>query len=168
MNTRHTLVAFCSATGTTERIAWLVTKQIKARLHEIRPEKPYTLADLDYENPKSRTSLENADPDSRPAITSLVKKMERYGTVFLGYPLWWGQAPKVVHTFLDGYDFGGKTVVPFCTSGSSPVGDSVTELRSLVADSATWLSGVRFSGQASAEEVWRWVDGLELADVKRA
>ena len=96
-----------------------------------------------------------------PAISGGVDNMEQYDVIFLGYPIWWGQAPKIISTFLESYDLSGKTIVPFCTSGSSGIGSSATNLHSL-AGSATWLDGQRFSGSASRSTVESWVNGLGL------
>ena len=100
-------------------------------------------------------------PDARPAISGSVDNMEQYDTVFIGYPIWWGQAPRIVSTFLESYDFSGKTIVPFCTSGSSGIGSSAQNLHAL-ASGATWLEGQRFSGGTSRSVLIQWVNGLGL------
>jgi flavodoxin len=163
MGANFGLVAFFSATGTTERIADLITEVVGVDVYRITPAQPYTSADLDWQNPHSRSSLENADPTSRPPLTGPALGMTAYETVFLGYPIWWGQAPKAVLTFLESHDFGGKTMVPFCTSGSSPVGASDTDLHALADDSTAWVPAIRFSNGASARSVRRWIDGHGLA-----
>ena len=155
------LVAYFSATNTTEKIAGYISDGLNADLYEIVPEVPYTSADLNYNNSSSRTTIEMNDPDSRPAISGRVSNMGQYDIVFLGYPIWWGEAPRIVSTFLESYSFSGKTIVPFCTSGSSGLGSSATNLRSL-ASGASWLSGRRFSGSASRSTVIEWVNGLGL------
>ena len=101
------------------------------------------------------------DKTSRPAIKNILVNLNIYDTVIIGYPIWWGQAPKIISTFLESYDFAGKTIVPFCTSGSSGIGSSADNLHGLAAD-ADWLDGQRFSGSASADEVAAWVDALDL------
>ena len=121
----------------------------------------YSAADLNYNDSNGRANREQNDPDARPAISGSVADMGRYDVVFLGYPIWWGQAPRIVSTFLEGYDLAGKTIVPFCTSGSSGIGTSAEALHGL-ADSAEWLDGGRFSGGASRGEVEEWVNGLGL------
>lgn len=155
-----TLVAYFSCTNNTENIAKHLEAILDADLYEIVPETPYSAADLNY-NTDCRANQEQNDPTARPAISGSVEHMEQYDTVFLGYPIWWGQAPKILYTFLESYDFSGKTIVPFCTSGSSGIGSSATNLHSL-ADGATWLDGRRFSGSAAESDVKAWVDGLDL------
>lgn len=107
------------------------------------------------------TGFSDVDASARPAISGSISNMEQYDVIFLGYPIWWGQAPKIIYTFLESYDLGGKTIVPFCTSGSSGIGSSASNLHSL-ASSATWLNGQRFSGGASRSTVESWVNGLGL------
>lgn len=158
------LVAYFSATGNTENIAGHLEAVLDADLYEIVPQNPYTSADLNYNNSDSRASREQNDADARPAISGSVDNMEDYDVVFLGYPIWWGQAPKIVYTFLENYNFEGKTIVPFCTSGSSGIGSSATNMHDLAPD-ANWLSGQRFSGSADSSAIESWVDGLALPAV---
>ena len=113
------LVAYFSATNTTQGIAEHIANGLNADIYEIVPEEPYTDADLNYNDNNSRTTIEMNDPDARPAITGSVEDMEQYDIVFIGYPIWWGEAPRIVSTFVESYDFSGKTIVPFCTSGGS-------------------------------------------------
>lgn len=155
------LVAYFSATGNTENIAEHLTSILDADLYEIVPEEPYTPEDLDYSNSDCRANREQNDPAARPAISGSVEDLEDYEVIFLGYPIWWGDAPKIISTFLETYDFDGKTIVPFCTSGSSSIGGSVSDLEALT-DGATWLEGQRFSGTASQETISQWVDSLDL------
>ena len=155
------LVAYFSATGNTENIAEHLVSILDADLYEIVPQVPYTSEDLDYSNSDCRANQEQNDPTARPAISGGVKDLEDYEVVFLGYPIWWGDAPKIISTFLETYDFDGKTIVPFCTSGSSSIGGSVSDLETLT-DGATWLEGQRFSGTASQETISQWVDSLDL------
>jgi len=154
------LIAYFSATNNTESIANHLDAILDADIYEITPETPYTSADLDY-NTDCRANREQNDASARPAISGSVDNMEQYDVIFLGYPIWWGQAPKIIYTFLESYDLGGKTIVPFCTSGSSGIGSSATNLHSL-ASGATWLDGQRFSGGASQSTVETWVNGLGL------
>lgn len=158
------LVAYFSATGNTENIAGYLETILDADLYEIVPQEPYTSADLNYNSANSRAEREINDPTARPAISGSVDNMDDYDVVFLGYPIWWGQAPKIVYTFLESYDFEGKTIVPFCTSASSGIGSSATNMRDLAPD-ANWLSGQRFGGSASLSAVENWVDGLDLPAV---
>lgn len=156
------LIAYFSATNNTENIANHLKNILDADIYEITPETPYTSADLDY-NTDCRANREQNDADARPAISGNVEDMSQYDVIFLGYPIWWGQAPKIISTFLESYDFTGKTVVPFCTSGSSGIGSSAENLHSL-ANAADWKDGNRFSGGASRSTVETWVNGLGLWD----
>ena len=160
-NEARVLVAYFSATGNTENIAGHLETVLGADLYEIVPQEPYTSADLNYGSSNSRAEREINDPTARPAISGSVDNMDDYDVVFLGYPIWWGQAPKIVYTFLESYDFESKTIVPFCTSASSGIGSSATNLHDLAPD-ANWLSGQRFSGSASLSAIGSWVDGLDL------
>ena len=155
------LVAYFSATGTTEGVAEHIANGLNADIYEIVPEEPYTDADLDYNDNNSRTTIEMNDPDTRPAISGSVENMEQYTIVFIGYPIWWGEAPRIVSTFVESYDFSGKTIVPFCTSGGSGMGSSATNLEQLTSG-AEWLSGKRLSGSDSQDTVMEWVNGLGL------
>ena len=155
------LVAYFSATGNTENIAGHLVSILDADLYEIVPQVPYTDADLDYRNDGCRANQEQNDPTARPGILGSVENMEDYQVIFLGYPIWWGDAPKILSTFLESYDFNGKIIVPFCTSGSSSIGSSADDLEALTSG-ATWLDGQRFSGSASQETVSQWVDSLGL------
>ena len=158
---RRILIAYFSATHNTQNIANHLNELLDADLYEIVPETPYTAEDLDYNDPESRSSREMNDPDARPAISGGVEDMAQYEVVFLGYPIWWGEAPRIINTFLESYDLSGKTIAPFCTSASSPMGSSATRLQDL-AGTAQWLEGQRFSGGTSASEVQSWVDSLSL------
>ena len=164
--TSSTLVAYFSATGNTENIANHLTAILGADLYEIVPEVPYTSEDLNYSSEDCRANQEQNDPDARPAIDGSVNRMENYEVIFLGYPIWWGDAPKIISTFLESYDLTGKTIVPFCTSGSSGIGSSASALESLTSG-ATWLGGQRFPGSASQDTVAQWVNGLGL-ELERA
>ena len=155
------LVAYFSATGNTEIIAEHLVSILDADLYEIVPQVPYSSEDLNYSNDDCRANQEQNDPTARPSISGSVENMEDYEVIFLGYPIWWGDAPKIISTFLETNDFDGKTIVPFCTSGSSSIGGSVSDLEALTSG-ATWLEGQRFSGSASQETVSQWVDSLGL------
>ncbi len=161
------LVAYFSATGHTEAIAQMLSEGMNADLYQIVPEQIYTEEDLDYGDPNSRTSLEMDDPDCRPAIAGsaedMEEQMEQYDVVLLGYPIWWGEAPRIMSTFMESYDFSGKTVAAFCTSSSSGFGNSDEALKDAAPD-ANWLDGKRFSSEASAEEVMEWANGLSLGE----
>lgn len=155
------LVAYFSATGNTEAIALHLQRILDADLYAIVPQIPYTDEDLHYNDENCRANQEQNDPAARPAIAGVLENPASYRVMFLGYPIWWGQAPRIISTFLEGYDFGGITIVPFCTSGSSGIGSSADSLKALAAN-AQWLPGQRFSGNATQDDVAAWVAGLEL------
>lgn len=155
------LVAYFSATNTTKGVAEHIANGLNADIYEIVPEDPYTDADLNYNDNNSRTTIEMNDPDARPAISGSVEDMNQYTIVFIGYPIWWGEAPRIISTFVESYDFSGKTIVPFCTSGGSGIGSSVTNLEQLTSG-ATWLSGRRLNGSDSQDTVMEWVNSLGL------
>ena len=158
------LVAYFSCTGNTKAVAEYAAETLHADLYEIVPQEPYTAADLNYNNRESRAAREKNDPSCRPAVAGGVNGMERYDTVLLGYPIWWGQAPQIISTFLESYDFSGKTIVPFCTSGSSGIGSSAENLRGLCSSEAVWHEGKRFGGGVSELEVQEWAAGLKPQD----
>ena len=149
------LVAYFSATGNTRPVAEKAVELTGGDLFEIVPAQPYTAADLNY-NADCRANAEQNDPDARPAIANTVENMEQYDAVLIGYPIWWGRAPKIIHTFLETYDLSGKTIAAFCTSGSSPHEDAT--LRGYEPN-ATWLEGRRFDRTSQVED---WVNGLDL------
>ena len=149
------LVAYFSASGTTAKVAKKMAEAIGADLFEIKPEKPYTGADLNWQNKNSRSSVEMNDRSSRPAIAVKVADMPQYDVVFVGFPVWWYREPSIIDTFMESYDFAGKTVIPFATSGGSGLGDSAANMQKL-AKGAKVVNGKRFSGSASAEELKAW------------
>lgn len=151
------LIAYFSWSGNTEQVAQIIQQETGGDLFEITPATAYT---DDYNELLDIAQQEQSD-DARPELAGQVENWEQYDTIFIGYPIWWGDAPKIISTFLETYDFDGKTIVPFCTSGSSPIGGSVSDLEALT-DGATWLEGQRFSGSASQETVSQWVDSLGL------
>ena len=159
--TPRVLVAYFSATNTTKGIAKHISEALTADLYEITPEIQYTSADLNYHDDGSRSTIEMNDPNSRPAISGSVNNMEQYDIVFIGYPIWWGEAPRILNTFVESYSFSGKTIVPFCTSGGSGVGSSASNLERL-SDGGTWLSGTRLGGSASRNDVINWINELGL------
>ncbi len=142
------LVAYFSCTNTTKGVAETIRNQIDGSdIYQITPAVPYSSADLNYSNNSCRANREQNDPTARPEITGSVEDIEQYDVIFIGYPIWWGQAPKIIYTFLESYeyDFDGVTIIPFCTSGSSGMGSSATNLHILAAK-ANWKSGARISG----------------------
>lgn len=155
------LIAYFSATGTTKRIAEYTADVLGADIYEIVPADPYTEEDLAYYT-DGRADREQNDSSARPAISGSIEHMEQYDTILLGYPIWHGQAPRIISTFLEAYDFSEKTILPFCTSHSSDIGSSDTSLHAL-AEQATWLAGRRFSADASREEVATWLDEMKIS-----
>ena len=153
------LVAYFSASGVTAKAAWKLSEAAGADLYEIKPEVPYSSADLDWTNKKSRSSVEMNDPASRPAITGKLEDMEQYDVVFVGFPIWWYVAPTIINTFLESYDFSGKTVVPFATSGGSGMGKT-NERLAPSCPGATLLKGKMLNGSLSQEELKAWVQSL--------
>ena len=153
------LVAYFSASGVTAKVAGKLAKATGADLYEIAPEEPYTKADLNWMNKKSRSSVEMNDRSSRPAIGTKVENMDQYDNVFVGFPIWWYREPSIIDTFMEAYDFTGKTVVPFATSGGSGLGDSYKNMQAL-APGAKLLNGERFSGLVSEEKLKAWADGF--------
>ena len=155
------LVAYFSASGETARLAKTLAGVIGGDLFEIRPQTAYTAADLDWNNAKRRSSVEMNDPKSRPAMAE-TPRLAGYDTVFVGFPIWWYQAPRIIQTFLESADFSGKTVIPFATSGGSGMGKTMELLRSSCAPDTRWNEGKRLSSHASAQEVSAWAKSLSL------
>ena len=153
------LVAYFSATGTTKGVAEHIANGLNADIYEIVPEEPYTDADLDYNDNNSRTTIEMNDPDARPAISGSVENMEQYDIVFIGFPIWWYVAPTIINTFLESYDFSGKTIVPFATSGGSGMGNTNEKLAPSC-PGAILMKGKMLNGSLSQEELKAWVKSL--------
>lgn len=160
---RHILVACFSATGHTKPLAQAAAQYLNADFYEILPEEPYTQEDLDYGDANSRTSIEQNDSSARPKIAGETIDLAQYDTVILAHPIWWGKAPKILFTFLESYDFSGKTMVSMCTSASSPLGSSAQELHEAVPDSVQWLESRRFSIGEANENVESWLKEIGLA-----
>ena len=156
-----TVVVFFSQTGNTAGIASHIADYLHIEAIELEASEPYTSADLDYNDSSSRATVEQDTPDARPALAE-IPDLGAYDTVFLGYPIWWGKAPRIMCTFVESCDLSGKTVVPFCTSGSSDIGTSADELAGLASPKTTWLPGRRFEAGADEQAVAQWVDGLAL------
>jgi len=151
------LVAYFSATGNTKSVAEKLASAINADLFEIVPEQAYTADDLNWQNNQSRSSIEMGDKNSRPAIASKIDNISQYKIVFVGSPIWWGREPSIMDTFVESYDFSGKMIIPFVTSGSSGIGDYGANLQSL-APNAKVLTGKRFPTDVSAEELKNWAN----------
>ena len=156
------LVAYFSPMGTTKKVAEELAEIENADLFEIVPEQLYTAEDLDWRDKGSRSTVEMNDPNCRPAIVGKVEGMEEYDTILLGFPIWWGREPSVVDTFLDGYDLKGKTIVPFCTSGGSGMGNTAERLNNLLKREARVLEGKRYGGTVSMKDLKIWMEDLGL------
>ncbi|MCD7863366.1 MAG: aldo/keto reductase [Lachnospiraceae bacterium] len=157
------LIAYFSCTGTTEQIAGWIASETGADIYEIIPDDPYTEEDLAYYT-GGRADQEQADSSARPMISGSVENLEQYHIIFLGYPIWHGQAPRIISTFLESYDFSNVTIIPFCASHSSGIGSSAQNLHGLISDTVTWLDGRRFSGSAIENDVVEWIEGLDLPE----
>ena len=151
------LVAVFSASGVTKKVGREIARIAGADFYEIVPEEIYTAADLDWMNKKSRSSLEMNDPAARPRIAGSALDMAAYDTVIVGFPIWWGVAPRIIDTFLESYDFSGKKIIPFCTSGGSGVGRSDTALHKDVSGDAEWAKG-RQINRPNEAEIRRWLN----------
>ena len=157
-----TLVAYFSATGTTARAARRLAEAVGADIYEIRPAVPYTRADLNWSDSKSRSTLEAHDAACRPAIAGEPVDLSGYGTVFVGFPIWWYTAPRIIQSFLESHDFAGKRVVPFATSGGSGLGRTAEGLRGSVSGSARIVEGGLLNGRLSPDSLKAWLDRLSL------
>lgn len=155
-----TLVAYFSASGITAKLAQKLATVVGGDLHEIKPKQPYTSADLDWMNNKSRSSVEMKDKTFRPAVANEVENMEQYDVVYVGFPIWWYVAPTIINTFLEQYNLSGKTIIPFATSGSSGMGNTNAELKDSC-PGAILKNGKRISADASESELKTWVASLK-------
>ena len=153
------LVAYFSASGVTAKVAENLADAIGADVFEIQPEVPYTKADLNWMDKKSRSTIEMSDPTSRPAIAAKRDNMDEYDTIFVGFPIWWYVAPTIINTFLESYDFSGKTIVPFATSGGSGMGNTNEKLAPSC-PGAILMKGKMLNGLLSQEELKAWVKSL--------
>lgn len=151
---KKVLIAYFSASGVTARVAKEMAEAIGADLYEIRPKQPYTSADLDWTNKKSRSTVEMNDPSCRPVIVDSVKDIEQYDTILVGFPVWWYVEPRIVDTFLESYDFSGKTLIPFATSGGSGIGKAEKSLQ-VHCPAASWAKGKLLNGSGASDWVKR-------------
>ena len=154
-----TLVAYFSASGVTKRVAENLAKVTGADLFEIVPEQIYTNADLNWQDKQSRSSVEMDDRSSRPVISSKVENISQYSHVFVGFPVWWYREPSIIDTFMESYDWAGITVIPFCTSGGSGLGEAGKNMQSL-GKGARMIEGRRLPGNASEAELKAWADQI--------
>ena len=152
------LVTYFSASGVTARVAGRLAEAINAELYEIKPETPYTSADLDWTNKKSRSTIEMQDLNARPALADKNAPVAEVDVVYVGFPIWWYREPSIIDTFLDAYDFSGKTIVPFATSGGSSMGETAKRMQGIVGSSAKVLPGKRFSSNVDKTELKAWAE----------
>ena len=158
---KNILVAYFSCSNVTKNLAKIIAEVTKGNLFEIRPAIPYTNADLDWTDRDSRSSVEMKDHSSRPEILENLSNMADYDIVFVGFPIWWYVAPTIINTFLESYDFAGKTVIPFCTSGGSGVGKTDEKLHVSCPDTVNWKPA-RVLNRATKADVEKWIDSLEI------
>ena len=157
---KGTLVVYFSATGNTKGVAEKIASVTGADTYEIKAAQEYTEADLDWHDDDSRSTHEQNDASARPEIGSDPVSLEGYKTIYIGYPIWWGEEPRIMDTFVESYDFDGITMIPFCTSGGSGIGRSGQNLADN-AGSGTWLEGDRLDSGISEDELKTWIEGLE-------
>ena len=155
------LIAYFSASGSTEKLAQTLARAADAALYEIKPTVPYARKDLNWMDKKARSTVEMQDPNCRPPLADTAAPVAEADVIFLGFPIWWYREPSIIDSFLDAYDLTGKTVVPFFTSGGSQLGEGQGRIERL-AKGAKVLPGKRFSARASEDELRSWIDGLGL------
>lgn len=158
------LVVYFSATGNTRSVAEALADMRGADIYEIVPEQPYTSDDLDYSNDSCRANTEQNDDSVRPAISGSIENIDKYDTVFVGFPIWWGSLPRIMYTFFDTYDMSGKTVAPFCTSGSSGISAAVEEI-TVLEPSASITDGLQISSSAASnpnDSLTEWLNSIGL------
>ena len=156
------LIAYFSASGVTAKTAKNLAKAAKADMYEIIPAKPYTNDDLNWQNKKSRSSIEMSDKAFRPALADTNADISKYDTILLGFPIWWYVAPTIVNTFLENYDFSGKTIILLATSGGSGFGNTVTELKPSVSNDTVIKEGKILNGNPSVSELEKWVKSMNI------
>lgn len=155
------LVAYFSATGTTKKVAQNLAKAVNADIYEIKPLTPYTSADLNWHDSNSRSSVEMNDKSARPEIAEDNFSVKDYDTIYLGFPIWWGTAPRIINTFLEKQDFANKKIIIFATSGSSSIGNTDKDLKPSISSSAKIIKGKTLNGNPSVEELTEWVKTLK-------
>ena len=158
INNKKIAIIYFSATGTTKKIATYIKNATGGDLIEIVPKEKYTDNDLNYGNNNSRANKEQNDSKARPEILNNINT-DSYNVIYLGYPIWWGDVPKIILTFLDNYNLNDKTIIPFCTSGSTGISDSLSTLKNYNKN-VNWMDGKRFSASATQDELTNWVNGL--------
>ncbi len=153
------VVVYFSATGNTKQIAQYIKDELDSDIIEIIPKEKYTSEDLNYGDSSTRATREQNDKNARPEIANDIN-VSNYDVIFLGYPIWWGDVPKIILSFIDNTELEGKTIIPFCTSGSSDISSSENTLKTY--DNINWIKGKRFSNNSSKEEIKNWINGLEI------
>ena len=156
------LVAYFSASGVTAKVADMLADAVGADIYEIRPEVPYTKADLNWMDKKSRSTIEMNDRTSRPAIADKNAKVEQYDTIFLGFPIWWYRVPSIINTFLESYNFSGKKIILFATSGGSKFGKTVEELKVSVPATCEIIEGKLLNGKQTIPAIRNWTEALDI------
>lgn len=156
------LVAYFSASGVTAKVADMLADAVGADIYEIRPEVPYTKADLNWMDKKSRSTIEMNDKASRPAIADKDAKIDQYDTIFVGFPIWWYRAPSIINTFLESYNFSGKKIILFATSGGSKFGKTVEELKVSVPATCEIIEGKLLNGKQTISSIREWTEALNL------
>ncbi len=156
------LVAFFSASGSTRKLSQTMATAIGADLYEIKPAIKYTGPDLNWNNKNARSTVEMDDPKSRPELADTDADIAGHDVIYIGFPIWWYVAPHIINSFLEAYDFGGKTIVLFATSGGSGFGNTLAELKPSAPNVGKWIVGQVFRTRTSADELKRWDDGLNL------
>ena len=159
---RKKLVAYFSASGVTAKVADMLADAVGADIYEICPEVPYTKADLNWMDKKSRSTIEMNDRTSRPAIADKNAKVEQYDTIFLGFPIWWYRAPSIINTFLESYNFSGKKIILFATSGGSKFGKTVEELKVSVPVTCEIIEGTLLNGKQTIPAIRNWAEALDI------
>ena len=159
---RKKLVAYFSASGVTAKVADMLADAVGADIYEIRPEVPYTKADLNWMDKKSRSTIEMNDRTSRPAIADKNAKVEQYDTIFLEFPIWWYRAPSIINTFLESYNFSGKKIILFATSGGSKFGKTVEELKVSVPATCEIIEGKLLNGKQTIPAIRNWTEALDI------
>lgn len=157
-NEHKSLIAYFSASGTTAQVARSIADVTGGTLYEIVPQQPYTSDDLDWNDRQSRSSVEMNDPQARPALKGKIPDISDYDVVFIGYPIWWNQAPRIVNTFIESHNLQGKTIVPFATSGGSGINNSVKELNKTYPN-LKWIEGKLLNG-SSRNSIRNWIEGI--------
>lgn len=158
----NSLVVYFSATGNTQSVAETLAETQGAEIYEITPEDLYTDADLDYNNSSSRSTVEQNDENARPAISGSIDNIDDYDVIYVGFPIWWGDMPRIMYTFFDTYELSGKTIAPFCTSGGSGISEAVNNIEKLEPD-ADIVEGLRTSTSEAEADITQWLESTGLA-----